>query len=211
MEGLENKVIKIDCRTLDYTYHDADFVGYSLILFDSNVQHSLFTSEYNNRRIECAEGLSIVNDNYPEINSFRDCNEELLIGLKSKMTDNVFRRSLYAVKEIKRVIQACTALDKGDIETLGKLMFETHQGLSKDYEVSCPELDYLVDLAKAEEDVIGSRLMGGGFGGCTINLVKKGSEDNIKEKFTKLYAEHFKIDLITYDVKVSNGTSLYKN
>jgi galactokinase len=209
--GLENKVIKIDCRTLDYTYHDADFVGYSLILFDSNVQHSLFTSEYNNRRMECDEGLRIINDNYPEINSFRDCNEELLIGLKSKMTDNVFRRSLYAVKEIKRVIEACAALDKGDIKTLGKLMFETHDGLSKDYEVSCAELDYLVDLAKAEEDVIGSRLMGGGFGGCTITLVKKGRENAIKEKFTKLYADHFNIELKIYDVKVSNGTSLYKN
>ena len=209
--GLENKVIKIDCRTLDYSYHDANFVNYSLILFDSNVQHSLFTSEYNNRRIECEEGLSIINDNYPEINSFRDCNEELLIGLKSKMTDNVFRRSLYAVKEIKRVILACAALDKGDIETLGKLMFETHEGLSKDYEVSCAELDYLVDLAKSEEDVIGSRLMGGGFGGCTINLVKKGSESSVKEKFTKLYADHFNIELKIYDVKVSNGTSLYKN
>jgi galactokinase len=209
--GLENKVIKIDCRTLDYTYHDANFVDYSLILFDSNVQHSLFTSEYNNRRIECDEGLSIINDNYPEINSFRDCSEELLIGLKSKMTDNVFKRSLYAVKEINRVIQACTALDKGDIETLGKLMFETHDGLSKDYEVSCAELDYLVDLAKAEEDVIGSRLMGGGFGGCTITLVKKGRENTIKEKFTKLYADHFNIELKIYDVKVSNGTSIYKN
>jgi len=209
--GLENKVIKIDCRTLDYTYHDANFVDYSLILFDSNVQHSLFTSEYNNRRLECDEGLSIINDNYPEINSFRDCSEELLIGLKSKMTDNVFKRSLYAVKEINRVIQACTALDKGDIETLGKLMFETHDGLSKDYEVSCAELDYLVDLAKAEEDVIGSRLMGGGFGGCTITLVKKGRENTIKEKFTKLYADHFNIELKIYDVKVSNGTSIYKN
>ena len=209
--GLENKVIKIDCRTLDYTYHDADFVDYSLILFDSNVQHSLFTSEYNNRRIECDEGLRIINDNYPEINSFRDCNEELLIGLKSKMTDNVFRRSLYAVKEIKRVIEACASLDKGDIKTLGKLMFETHDGLSKDYEVSCAELDYLVDLAKAEEDVIGSRLMGGGFGGCTITLVKKGRENAIKEKFTKLYADRFNIELKIYDVKVSNGTSLYKN
>ena len=209
--GLENKVIKIDCRTLDYTYHDADFVDYSLILLDSNVSHSLYTSEYNNRRIECDEGLSIINDNYPEINSFRDCNEELLIGLKSKMTDNVFRRSLYAVKEIKRVIEACAALDKGDIKTLGKLMFETHDGLSNDYEVSCAELDYLVDLAKAEEDVIGSRLMGGGFGGCTITLVKKGRENAIKEKFTKLYADRFNIELKIYDVKVSNGTSLYKN
>jgi galactokinase len=208
--GLENKVIKIDCRTLDYTYHDADFVDYSLILFDSNVTHSLFTSEYNNRRIECNEGLSIIKENYPEIESFRDCDVDHLTNLKSKMSDNVFRRSLYVIKEIKRVIQACAALDKGDIKTLGKLMFETHDGLSKDYEVSCAELDYLVDLAKAEEDVIGSRLMGGGFGGCTITLVKKGSENAIKEKFTKLYADQFNIELKIYDVKISNGTSLYK-
>ena len=209
--GLENKVIKIDCRTLDYTYHDANFVDYSLILFDSNVKHSLFTSEYNNRRIECNEGLSIIKENFPEVKSFRDCNVSHLTDLKSKMTDNVYRRSLYAVKEIKRVIQACEALDKGDIETLGGLMFETHDGLSKDYEVSCAELDYLVDLAKAEKDVIGSRLMGGGFGGCTITLVKKGSEAVIKEKFTKLYKDQFNIDLKIYDVKISNGTSLYKN
>lgn len=209
--GLENKVIKIDCRTLDYTYHEANFVDYSLILFDSNVKHSLFTSEYNNRRIECNEGLSIIKENYPEIESFRDCDVDHLMNLKSKMSDNVFKRSLYAVKEIKRVIQACEALDKGDIKTLGKLMFETHEGLSKDYEVSCAELDYLVDLAKAEEDVIGSRLMGGGFGGCAITLVKKGSEAVIKEKFTKLYLDKFNIDLKIYDVKVSNGTSLYKN
>ena len=208
--GLENKVIKIDCRTLDYNYHDADFVDYSLILFDSNVTHSLFTSEYNNRRIECNEGLSIIKENYPEIESFRDCDVDHLTSLKSKMSDNVFRRSLYVIKEIKRVIQACAALDKGDIKTLGKLMFETHEGLSKDYEVSCAELDYLVDLAKAEEDVIGSRLMGGGFGGCTITLVKKGSENAIKEKFTKLYADQFNIELKIYDVKISNGTSLYK-
>ena len=209
--GLENKVIKIDCRTLEYTYHEANFVDYSLILFDSNVKHSLFTSEYNNRRIECNEGLSVIKENYPKIESFRDCDVEHLMSLKSKMSDNVFKRSLYAVKEIKRVIQACEALDKGDIKTLGKLMFETHDGLSKDYEVSCAELDYLVDLAKAEDDVIGSRLMGGGFGGCAITLVKKGSEVHIKEKFTKLYLDKFNIDLKIYDVKVSNGTSLYKN
>ena len=207
--GLENKVIKIDCRTLDYTYHDANFADYSLILFDSNVKHSLFTSEYNNRRMECNEGLAIIKANYPEIKSFRDCDENQVISLKSKMTDKVYRRSLYAVKEIKRVIQACVALDNGEIETLGKLMFETHEGLSKDYEVSCDELDYLVDLAKAEEDVIGSRLMGGGFGGCTITLIKKGSEELIKEKFTKLYADRFDIELKIYDVKISNGTSLY--
>jgi galactokinase len=208
--GLENKVLKIDCRTLDYTYHDANFVDYSLILLDSNVKHTLFTSEYNVRRVECNEGLAIIMINYPEITSFRDCTENQVVGLKSQMTDKVYKRSLFAVKEIKRVIQACESLDKGDIATLGKLMFATHEGLSKDYEVSCEELDFLVELAKNEEVVVGSRLMGGGFGGCTIALVRKGSEKLIKEKFTKLYLEKFNIDLKIYDVKVSNGTSLYK-
>jgi galactokinase len=207
--GLEDKVIKIDCRTLEYTYHDANFVDYSLILFDSNVKHSLMTSAYNERRQQCEEGIAIVKENFPEIKSFRDCTEQTIIDLKDKMSHDVFRRSLFVVKEINRVIQACEALDNGKIELLGELMFATHDGLSKDYEVSCEELDLLVDLAKEEPAVIGSRLMGGGFGGCTINLVKKGHEQEIKDKFSKLYTEAFGIELKIYDVKVSNGTSLY--
>ncbi|WP_026714373.1 galactokinase [Flavobacterium daejeonense] len=207
--GQENKVIKIDCRTLEYTYHDANFADYSLILFDSNVKHSLMTSAYNERRQQCEEGIAIVKANFPEIKSFRDCTEQTIIDLKDKMSHDVFRRSLFVVKEINRVIQACEALDNGKIELLGELMFATHDGLSKDYEVSCEELDLLVDLAKEEAAVIGSRLMGGGFGGCTINLVKKGHEQEIKDKFSKLYTEAFGIELKIYDVKVSNGTSLY--
>lgn len=207
--GQENKVIKIDCRTLEYTYHDANFADYSLILFDSNVKHSLMTSAYNERRQQCEEGIAIVKANFPEIKSFRDCTEQTIIDLKDKMSHDVFRRSLFVVKEINRVIQACEALDNGKIEFLGELMFATHDGLSKDYEVSCEELDLLVDLAKEETAVIGSRLMGGGFGGCTINLVKKGHEQQIKDKFSKLYTEAFGIELKIYDVKVSNGTSLY--
>ena len=207
--GQEDKVIKIDCRTLEYTYHEANFSDYSLILFDSNVKHSLMTSAYNERRQQCEEGIAIVKANFPEIKSFRDCTEQTIIDLKDKMSHDVFRRSLFVVKEINRVIQACEALDNGNIELLGELMFATHDGLSKDYEVSCEELDLLVDLAKAEPAVIGSRLMGGGFGGCTINLVKKGQEQIIKDKFSKLYTEAFGIELKIYDVKVSNGTSLY--
>ncbi|MGM8361055.1 galactokinase [Flavobacterium sp. ARAG 55.4] len=207
--GQEDKVIKIDCRTLEYTYHDADFSDYSLILFDSNVKHSLMTSAYNERRQQCEEGIAIVKANFPEIKSFRDCTEQTIIDLKDKMSHDVFRRSLFVVKEINRVIQACEALDNGNIEFLGELMFATHEGLSKDYEVSCEELDLLVDLAKEETAVIGSRLMGGGFGGCTINLVKKGQEQQIKDKFSKLYNDSFGIELKIYDVKVSNGTSLY--
>lgn len=207
--GKEDKVIKIDCRTLEYEYHDANFSDYSLILFDSNVKHSLMTSAYNERRQQCEEGIATIMKNYPKITSFRDCTENQVMSLKDKMTKDVYRRSLFVVKEIKRVILACEALDKGDILTLGKLMFETHEGLSLDYEVSCAELDMIVDTLKKDEAVVGSRMMGGGFGGCTINLIKKGHEERIKKQLSAVYMETFGIELKIYDVKISNGTSLY--
>ncbi|MEN2486378.1 galactokinase [Flavobacterium sp. B11] len=208
VHGLENKVIQLDCNTLDFEYHNADFKDYSLILFDSNVKHSLFTSEYNTRRIECEEGLSIIKNHFPEVKTFRNATEEQVLSLKDKMTEKVFSRVHFVVKEINRVIKACEALDQGNIEQLGKLLFETHYGLSKEYEVSCEELDMLVDTAKEDNAIIGSRLMGGGFGGCTINLVKKGHENEVKRKFSKLYLDTFGIELKFYDVKISNGTTL---
>ncbi len=208
VHGLENKVIKLDCNTLDFEYHNADFKDYSLILLDSNVKHSLFTSEYNTRRIECEEGLAIIKSHFPEVKSFRDATEEQVLSLKDKMTEKVFSRVHFVVKEINRVIKACEALDKGNIELLGELLFETHYGLSQEYEVSCEELDFLVDTAKEDDAIIGSRLMGGGFGGCTINLVKKGHENEVKSKFSKLYLDTFGIELKFYDVKISNGTTL---
>jgi galactokinase len=207
--GLENKVIKIDCKTLEYEYHNANFNDYSLILFDSNVKHSLMTSAYNERRQQCEEGIAIIKSNFPEITSFRDCNEQHVLGLQNVMSANVFKRCLFVVKEINRVKLACEALDNGKIEVLGKLMFETHQGLSVDYEVSCDELDMIVDTLKKEEAVVGSRLMGGGFGGCTINLIKKGHEERIKQQLSALYLDTFGIKLKIYDVKIGNGTSLY--
>ncbi|MDR7208557.1 galactokinase [Flavobacterium piscis] len=209
VHGLENKVIKLDCNTLEFEYHNADFKDFSLVLFDSNVKHSLFTSEYNNRRLECEEGLSIIKNHFPEIKTFRDCTEEQLLSIQDKMNETVFKRVHFVVKEIRRVTQACEALDNGNIEVLGQLLFDTHDGLSKEYEVSCAELDFIVELAKKEETVIGSRLMGGGFGGCAITLIKKGDENRVKEMFTSLYFDTFGIDLKIYDVKISNGTSLY--
>lgn len=206
--GLENKVIQLDCNTLDYHYHNADFKDYSLVLFDSNVKHSLFTSEYNTRRIECEQGLSIIKSHFPEVKSFRNCTEEQLLSIQDKMDETVFKRVHYVVKEINRVIKACEALDKGNIEELGQLLFETHNGLSQEYEVSCAELDMLVNTAKTDNTIIGSRLMGGGFGGCTINLIKKGHENEVKSKFSNLYLNTFGIELKFYDVKISNGTTL---
>jgi galactokinase len=179
------------------------------VLFDSNVKHSLFTSAYNQRREECEQGLAILSSHFPEVKSFREASEEQLLSIKDFMTEDVFKRSHYVIKEIKRVTLACEALDNGDIVTLGQLLFETHEGLSKEYEVSCPELDMIVDTLKKEPAVIGSRMMGGGFGGCTINLIKKGEEDAIKTKLTQLYQAAFGIELKTYEVRISNGTSLY--
>jgi galactokinase len=207
--GKANQVIKIDCRTLEYEYHNADFSNYSLVLFDSNVKHSLFTSAYNQRREECEQGLAILSSHFPEVKSFREASEEQLLSIKDSMTEDVFKRSHYVIKEIKRVTLACEALDNGDIVTLGQLLFETHEGLSKEYEVSCPELDMIVDTLKKEPAVIGSRMMGGGFGGCTINLITKGEEATIKSKLTQLYHATFGIELKTYEVAISNGTSIY--
>jgi galactokinase len=208
VHGLENKVIKLDCNTLDFEYHNADFKDYSLVLFDSNVKHSLFTSEYNTRRIECEQGLKIIKNNFPEVKSFRDCTEVQLLSIQDKINETVFKRVHFVVKEINRVIKACEALDNGNIELLGQLLFETHYGLSQEYEVSCAELDMLVDTAKKDTAIIGSRLMGGGFGGCTINLIKKGHENEVKSKFSNLYLDTFGIELKFYDVKISNGTTL---
>lgn len=207
--GKENQVIKIDCRTLEYEYHKADFSEYSLVLFDSNVKHSLFSSAYNQRRQECEEGVAILTAHFPEMTSFRDCTEAQILSIKDKMTEDVFKRSYFAIKEIKRVTLACEALDRGDILTLGQLLFDTHEGLSKEYEVSCAELDMIVDTLKKEPAVVGSRVMGGGFGGCTINLIKKGEEEAIRMKLAQLYQATFGIELKTYEVTISNGTSIY--
>jgi galactokinase len=209
VHGIENKVIKLDCKTLDFEYHDANFNDYALVLFDSNVKHSLFTSEYNTRREECEKGFSIIKNHFPEITSFRDCTETQLLSIQDKMDKTVFKRVHYVIKEIRRVTLACEALDSGNIEVLGQLLFDTHDGLSNEYEVSCAELDMLVATAKEEDSIIGSRLMGGGFGGCTINLIKKGKENEVKNKLSSLYLDIFGIELKFYDVKIGNGTSLY--
>jgi UDPglucose--hexose-1-phosphate uridylyltransferase len=205
--GKENKVIKMDCKSLEFEYYEADFSDYSIVLFDSNVKHSLFSSAYNKRREECEEGLSIIKTHFPKCSSFRDCTESQLLSIKGKMSDTVFKRSFYVVKEINRVIQACEALNNKNIKELGRLMFETHEGLSNEYEVSCTELDMLVNAVKNNKAVIGARLMGGGFGGCTINLIKKGEEERIKKELVSLYYDTFGIKLKTYDVKISQGTS----
>lgn len=209
--GKKNKVIKLDCTTLEYEYHQADFKKYALLLLDSNVKHTHLTSGYNTRRNEVESGLSMIKSHFHEVKTFRDCSEEMVLKLKEQLGNPIFSRCHFVVKEIKRVQDAVTALRYEDFITLGKLMYQTHHGLSEEYEVSCPELDFLVDAVRNDDNVIGSRMMGGGFGGCSINLVEKGSEEKLIEDISRQYRNTFGIELKAYKIKISNGTTLYKD
>ena len=209
--GKKNKVIKLDCNNLEYEYYKADFKNYTLLLLDSNVKHTHLTSGYNDRRQEVEQGLSIVKHYHTEVKTFRDCNEKMITDLKEQLGDTIFKRCRFVVKEIQRVQDAAMALKISDFKKLGQLMIETHQGLSKDYEVSCAEIDFLVDAVQQEKSVLGARMMGGGFGGCSINLVKKGTENELIDKITIAYRNQFGIELKAYKVKIAKGTTVYKN
>lgn len=209
--GKKNHVIKLDCNTLEYEYHKADFKKYSLLLLDSNVKHTHLTSGYNTRREEVEQGLKIIQQHFPEVKTFRNCSEAMVLELKDKLGETIFKRCHFVVKEIQRVQQAVDALEASDFKTLGKLMSETHHGLSNEYEVSCAEIDFLVEAAQKLPSVLGTRMMGGGFGGCSINLVEKGTEDDIISQISKQYQNHFGIALKAYKVKIAKGTTLYKN
>ena len=208
--GKKNQVIKLDCNTLDYEYHKADFNEYTLLLLDSCVKHTLLTSGYNDRRNEVEQGLEIIKKQFPNVKTYRDCSEEMILSLEKELTPIIFKRCLYVVKEIQRVQDAVEALENNNLVKLGALMTQTHHGLSKSYEVSCDELDFLVDVVSKNKDVLGSRMMGGGFGGCTINLIKKDIEKELVSNISKAYHTKFGIQLKNYKIKLSKGTTEYK-
>lgn len=208
--GKKGKAIKLDCNTLEYDYHNAHFKDCTLVLLDSKVKHTHLTSGYNIRREEVEKGLSLLRQQYPQVNSFRDLNETQLVQAKVLLGDVIYRRCLFVVREIQRVRDAVVAMDQSEFAELGRLMYETHNGLSKDYEVSCEEIDFLVDAAKEERGVLGARMMGGGFGGCSINLVKKSEVKDIVRRIAAKYKAAFGIDLVCYKVRISDGTKELK-
>jgi len=207
--GKKNKVIKLDCNTLEYEYHNADFKEYALLLLDSKVKHTHLTSGYNDRRNEVEQGLAVLKQHYPEVKTFRDLNEAQVEAVKNELGDVIYRRCLFVVREIQRVLDAVTALEAKDFSKLGDLMFKTHDGLSKNYEVSCEEIDFLVDAVRNDDNVIGSRMMGGGFGGCSINLVKKEAVNELIERVSREYKDKFNIKLEAYKVKIAKGSQQY--
>ncbi|MFN3800703.1 galactokinase [Belliella pelovolcani] len=187
--GKKDYAIRLDCRTLKFEYFPIDLGDYQLMLIDTKVKHSLSESAYNTRREECEAGVKAAQKIDLAVRDLRDVSLELLERLE--VSDVVKTRCKYVIEENQRVLDACEALSKGDLESFGKSVFASHQGLSQEYEVSCKELDFLVDYAKNESEILGARMMGGGFGGCTINIVNKAHVDRIKKEVRQQYQALF--------------------
>ena len=194
--------MRLDCRSMEFEYFpfDPSQHGYKLVLLNSCVKHELVGSPYNDRRASCERVAKVLGQEF-----LRGATMEQLDAIKEQISEEDYKRARYVIGEEKRVLDVCEALEKGDYETVGKRMFETHWGMSKDYEVSCEELDFLAEIAE-QAGVTGSRIMGGGFGGCTINLVKSELYDSFiataKEKFAAKYGHEPKV----YDVVISDGS-----
>jgi galactokinase len=208
MFGKKDHVIRLDCQTLEYEYEPLQLGGYKVLLLNTNVEHSLASTEYNTRRKECAEGVELVKKHYPEVNSLRNVTMDMLNECVKDKNDVVYKRCKYVVEEIERLLSACEALKAGNVKVLGEKMFATHDGLSNEYEVSCKELDFLVDQVRNNPAVLGARMMGGGFGGCTINLVKEEAIPELIDTVSKSYQEAMGRTLTAYVVQIEDGTSI---
>lgn len=201
--GKNDHVIKLDCRTLEYEYIPFKPEGIKLLLLNTNVKHTLASSEYNTRRKECELAVNWVKEYRPTVNSLREVTVPMLnryVLPKDRMVD---KRGRFVVQEIARLRNGCKNLLNGDIKSLGKKMFATHQGLSGMYDVSCKELDWLIDFVK-----VGARMMGGGFGGCTINLVEEAAIEPLLSVIKPAYEKEMHLPLTSYIVSIENGTQL---
>lgn len=209
--GKQGNVIVLDCRSLKHNYAPLDLRDYCIILCDTKVKHSLVDSQYNARRHECETGVKILQKHYPQVKSLRDVSIEMLRPHRVEFSEKVYDRCLYVVQEIARVQEASADLSAGDLVAFGTKMFETHDGLSHLYEVSCEELDFLVEEAKKFDGVIGSRMMGGGFGGCTINLVRNARAQTFISHMMSRYKTEFDIDMPAYQVDIVDGAGRVKD
>jgi len=210
MCGRPDHAILLDCRSLETEYLPLNLKGYKLLLCDTGVSHSLASSEYNTRRQECERAVAVLKQEFPEVESLRDADLEKLGAVQSQLSETVYRRAKYVLEENARVLQAAEHLHKGALGRFGELMYGSHLGLTNDYEVSCPELDFLVDFTKDKPNVLGARMMGGGFGGCTINLVAENGLSAFVEEISAAYFEYRNIQLKTYITTVVGGTEVLK-
>lgn len=206
----KDHIIMLDCQSLEAEFIPADFDNCKLLLLNTNVSHNLADSEYNTRRQECEAAVSIIQKQRPEIKSLRDVDFETLEKFRKELTPTMYQRCFYVLSENERVIEAARALKSGKLKNFGKLMYASHEGLQHEYEVSCPELDFLVDYSRKKDFIYGSRMMGGGFGGCTLNLIENDKIDAYIKEISKAYFEKFNIELDAISVLPSMGTQISK-
>jgi galactokinase len=206
--GKKDHVIRLDCQSLEYEYVPLRMEGFRIVLLNTNVKHSLGSTEYNTRRRQCESGVALVKAHHPEVNSLRDVTLAQLDQYVSPVDPLVYRRCKYVVEENERLLTGCEDLKAGNVEALGKKMFRSHDGLSKEYEVSCAELDFLVDAVRNHPGVLGARMMGGGFGGCTINLVKEAAIDELIREVAASYSKMMGKELTPYIASIEDGTTI---
>ena len=199
-------VILLDCKSLEHSQIPIAFEPYQMVMLNTKVSHNLATSEYNVRKQECEEGVAIIKYKYPEVDSLRDATRDMLEAVKHEMSDVVFDRCSFIISENERVLLMAEALKKNDLNRVGALLYEAHEGISKLYEVSCPESDFLVDFSKDFPAVLGARQTGGGFGGCTLNIVHKDAVDDFIQQASTAYKSRFNIELEAFTVRPSAGT-----
>lgn len=202
--GKEGHLIRLDCSTMEYEYVPFNPKGYKVVLVDSVTKHELVDSPYNKRRQSCERAAAAIAVNHPQVKLLGDADLGMLEEVKGKISEEDYMRATYAIQENQRLVETCEALKKGDYETVGKNVYATHHGMSKLYEVSTIELDFLNDVAK-ECGVTGSRIMGGGFGGCTINLVPEAKYDHFIETAIAKFKAEFGKEPKIYPVKISDG------
>jgi len=207
MFGQKEQVIRLDCQSLAYTYFPFRMDGIRILLLDSRVKHSLASSQYNVRRQQCEAGIRLVQKIHPAVRSLRDVTMEMLQECVAPADDLIWNRCSYVVEENARLQAATEDLQRGDLASFGGRMYGSHDGLSRKYEVSCPELDFLVDQVREEPGVLGARMMGGGFGGCTINLVKEDAIDGLVQRLAPFYRKTMNKEMKVYIARIEDGTS----
>ncbi|RYZ31411.1 MAG: galactokinase, partial [Sphingobacteriales bacterium] len=209
MHGKAGHVMKLDCSNLEFEYIPFDFPDHKIVLVNSMVSHSLASTEYNTRRLQCEEGVRIMQEHLGrDLHSLRDISLEELETHADKLPEEVYRRCSFILNENRRLLRGCELLQKNDLEGFGQLMYQTHDGLSRWYEVSCPELDFLEEKARAFKGVSGSRMMGGGFGGCTINIVPNANVNAFTEHMRDAYFREYGKNPETYITQLDDGAGV---
>jgi galactokinase len=208
LHGKKDHLIKLDCRSMEYEYIPFDYPDYKIVMVNSMVKHSLANTEYNVRRQQCEEGVAILKKHYPSVKSLRDISKEQLENHRDEIPEVIYRRCKYVITEKERLLEGCEVLKNHDLRAFGNLMYTTHLGLSTDYEVSCPELDFLANTARQIPEVAGTRMMGGGFGGCTINIVQTPAVDAFSKKMQETYNQEFGTVPEIYITQIENGVSI---